>query len=96
MIPCDARCEVLRSLNATRSSLDRQTGSGDRCARTARIGIENLVSYENTLGRIRLPNISILHIGGHRYRVSNELHLRILGMDGDRHGQNDACRDEAR
>ena len=80
VVPGHARGKILRGFNATRCGFNRQTGDRHRCARTARIGVQDFIADQYPLRRVRVLNIQVLDVGRHRYRVrtgSQPLELQI-------------------
>ena len=83
MVASDPRREILRSLDAAGRGLNRQSGKRNRRARTARIGIEDLVVSENALRRIGILDVCIADVGCGGNGVRVRRHARELEVDGE-------------
>ena len=55
--------EVLRSLDASGGGLDGQAGDGDGRARTAGVGVQQLLAHHHFLGRVGRRYVDLADVG---------------------------------
>jgi hypothetical protein len=84
VVPGDTRSKVLRGFDAARCGLNGQPWNRDRCARAARIRVENLITNENSLCEIWILDVQILDVRRHCDGIGVRCYTDELQFQGQR------------